>query len=156
MSLNMTPVGPWKLENNGTFEGYVGQDPRRVENKKGTSQCWLHVGQTPRFRAKDGEVKKEPTIWIQFTAFNYVAEFILDNIRIGQRVLINYIIQPRYRMGGGTWPAFVILTVRPQAKLTKDDLKGGDDLWLPPKVKGGGAWSKALKSEGEGDGSEAP
>lgn len=131
------------FENEGSFEGYVGRDPEPVENKLGDAQCFLHVGQTPRFKGKDGEWKKKRTIWMHFACFGPVAEFCLAYIRTGMRVFVRYEANQRFHPKYKSIVAFNAQRVRPIAEefIKRDSMDRADALdWRPPTAKGQTKW----------------
>lgn len=135
-------------ENNGSFEGYVGQDPKPIENKAGTSQCFLHVGQSPKFfDKKTQQWKKLRPIWMHFSVFGPLAEFVVEHIRTGMRVLVIYEAASRFHPRYKFTTCFEARRVRAIAEeFVRKDVSGRADAhdWRPANAKGGTRWPKVV------------
>lgn len=136
-----------KLKNEGTFEGFVGKRPVLVENKKGTPQCFLDVGHTPLYFDGNGNFCKEKRpVWMHFVCFGKIAEFAVECIRVGQRVMVDYKITARFHPKYGTTASFQAKLLRPIARGFElpDEVLTGDTVlnWRPATAKGQEKWTK--------------
>lgn len=130
-----------KLENEGRFEGFVGNDPEFIENKKGNPQCFLHVGQTPRWlNPETGKWTDLRTIWVHFAVFGPPAEVVVDHVKKGMRVEVKYKLVSRFHPRWKEFTGFEAQLIRPIANAFK---KKDDPLaaWKPDKPKKGGSWA---------------
>lgn len=134
------------MENYGCFEGWVGQDPKPVENKNNSPQCFLHVGHRPSYLNKEtGEWVKKLPVWIHFVLFDAMAEYAMDNIRTGQRVQVFYELGSRFHPQFKFTHSFVAVKIRPIADHFTTGKKhiGGsaEEMWLPKRAKGSKEWT---------------
>lgn len=136
----------YQLANYGQFEGYVGKDPKMVENRRGTLQCFLDVGQTPRLK-KDGEWIKLRPVWMHFAVFGPLATHVATYVRTGMRVLVEYKTESRFHPQFKYVASHSALCVRPiaDAFVPKEIGDRADYLdWRPLSAKDGKRWPKEV------------
>ena len=130
------------LENEGRFEGYVGQDPEIFINSRDAKQALLHVGQTPVLKEKGEKDKRLKTIWIRFACFGPLAEFVANNVSKGMRVEVKYRLSAMYHPIFKNHHGFEARLVRPIRRALKKDGEFGsfEERWRPESPKGGKYW----------------
>lgn len=144
------------MANAGSFEGFIGADPEPMTNKKGRMQCFLHVGHTPTWKDQQtGDWVRGKPVWVHFAVFGPMAEYVVDNLRCGQRVIVNYELSARYHPRYGHAMSVSATSIRPVAKeftTSKSEVGATPaELWLPNTAKKRTKWTDEQIGRALGD-----
>ena len=87
--------------NHVRFVGFAGKDAELRHTPAGQSVAQFSLAINANYRSKDGNVVEVPAIWLQVTAWGFLADDVAGTIRTGDRVIVEGKLKIDFRDGEG-------------------------------------------------------